>query len=166
MKSLSKLEVAELFGVAQRTVQDWIVKGIPRNGDGTFDAPACVRWYVDKKGASRDLDARLLAAQVAEREAKAESARFRADIERGRLLVAEEVQAGREARIRAVTAGLDAVVVEAEGRYNLATPVEWAAWLGEKFTALRNKFSEAPAEPMPVEEPKEEVEEEEDASHG
>jgi hypothetical protein len=41
-------QLAELFGVTRGTGGDWYkTKGLPRNGDGSFDIKTAIRWYGD-----------------------------------------------------------------------------------------------------------------------
>jgi phage terminase Nu1 subunit (DNA packaging protein) len=55
------------MGVDRRTVTRWCGQGVPRNDDGTFDAPAVVKWRIAKAEArgQDDQRQRLAAAQAA-----------------------------------------------------------------------------------------------------
>jgi len=50
---LNQRLAAEMLSVTARTLRDW--PAAPRNGDGTYDGPALVAWYVGREH-SDDLD--------------------------------------------------------------------------------------------------------------
>ena len=41
---LHKLEIAAIFGVAQKTIWDWTNKGCPRNDDNTYVLTKVIKW--------------------------------------------------------------------------------------------------------------------------
>jgi hypothetical protein len=55
MRVKGQEQVAQMFGVAPKTITEWQVLGFPvavQGGPGIaseYDAPACVRWYVDRE---------------------------------------------------------------------------------------------------------------------
>jgi phage terminase Nu1 subunit (DNA packaging protein) len=65
---VSAQDIALLTGVDPRTVTRWCGQGVPRNDDGTFDAPAVVQWRIARAEARGELDQRQrLARAQAER---------------------------------------------------------------------------------------------------
>lgn len=55
MRIVGQTEMANLFGVSARTVQEWQSSGMPvavfggPGVPGEYDATACIRWYVDRE---------------------------------------------------------------------------------------------------------------------
>jgi hypothetical protein len=50
LHALKQTEAAALLNTTTRSLRDWeaAASGIPRNGDGTYDGPALVSWYVSQ----------------------------------------------------------------------------------------------------------------------
>jgi len=44
---LSRQEIAHVFGVTPRTVNRWVLEGMPKDHDG-YDLPSCVQWALDR----------------------------------------------------------------------------------------------------------------------
>ena len=62
---VNQQQAAYLLGVTARSLRDW--PEAPRNGDGTYDAQALVRWFVQRNAAANEFDnqrERLAAAQA------------------------------------------------------------------------------------------------------
>lgn len=104
-------EIAAIFGVTPQAVGLWVKKeGCPRDPDGTLDLAAVVKWYLSERGslATEDQD-RLDAAKLkkAEHEAalselKESRERLEFEVERGKWMLQEDVEAGWSKRARSV----------------------------------------------------------------
>lgn len=40
--------LAEIFGVSEKTIRNWVADGMPQAGHGKYDLRACVQWKVDQ----------------------------------------------------------------------------------------------------------------------
>lgn len=99
--ALNQQQAATLLGVTSRSLRDWA--DAPRNGDGTYDGPMLVRWYVARERGligEYDTQRERLAAAQAER-VEAENA-----VRRGELAELGSVAAEWSALIHACRAKL------------------------------------------------------------
>lgn len=48
---LTHAEVAELFGVSKKAVNDWCMDGCPFLDDGLYDLTAVAKWLAQRKAA-------------------------------------------------------------------------------------------------------------------
>lgn len=65
LSRLNQQQAANLLGVTSRTLRDWA--DAPRNGDGSYDGPQLVRWFVERAAGNTEFDnqrERLAAAQA------------------------------------------------------------------------------------------------------
>jgi terminase small subunit / prophage DNA-packing protein len=89
LNALSQAQIAALFGVAPRTVREWHEKGLPRKGNGTYDAPECVAWYV-AYCTGDDLDLNREKARLAK--AQADKTEMANAVQRGELVPQERAR--------------------------------------------------------------------------
>lgn len=138
MRIVGQTEIAAIFGVSARTIQEWQSAGLPvvvyggPGVPGEYDAPACVRWLVEREvkkvsGGESSKD-RLLRLQGDALEAKLA-------IDRGQLIAAATVEPAMRA----------AIVSARESIRN--APARIAALLdgkdhSERETLLRDLFDE------------------------
>jgi hypothetical protein len=74
-RTLSRIELAKIFGVTNKQVGVWVREGCPSNSDDTLNTEAVFRWYVQRevdrisKGGLKDeklkLECQRLEAQIA-----------------------------------------------------------------------------------------------------
>lgn len=121
-------KVAELFGVAPKTIVEWQEQGFPvavRGGPGVpsqYDGPACIRWLVDREvrkvqaESPKDRLARVQAERIEMDMAKERRQLVpAAEIEplwSGAVLSAREFLRAEPARIAGLAIGLDRAGVE------------------------------------------------------
>lgn len=87
---MTKSELAEIFSVTERTMTNYVNRGMPVEMDGSYDLRECVAWYFAENADQHQLDrerARLARAQADRTEA--------ANAERASELM-ETTQAGAE----------------------------------------------------------------------
>jgi hypothetical protein len=94
MNSLIQNELAQLFGVSQRTIRDWGAAGLPRNADGTYPGPLCVQWRIDRQRPDDELDLEAERARLAHEQANKTA--MENAISRGEHLEASRVGADLE----------------------------------------------------------------------
>jgi hypothetical protein len=119
MADLSQLlqkEICELFGVTRMSISRWTREGLPRNPNGTYPAPRCVAWLLNR------LEERLERQAEEEGPETAESARWLAAFRReryklsklerrqreGGLVPWSEIIPAWQSRVGVVTSGLEA----------------------------------------------------------
>lgn len=91
----SQTWACRILGVTAPTIRDWETRGLPRNGDGTYDLRAAVAWldqYRDSKrsnaGDARD---RIQIAEARIKEAEARKREIATAAEAGQLVRARDV---------------------------------------------------------------------------
>jgi hypothetical protein len=121
-----KVDLAAKHNVSIRQVENWLAMGLPsrlekRKGRPirVFDAAEADAWIAanrDKRGTAATGDgeraerkARLDEAEIKRRELDAEKRALELALRRGEVLMADEVERGRVARVAAVTAALEAL---------------------------------------------------------
>ena len=82
---LSQKDLAAAFGVTGRAVRDW--DECPRNEDGTYDLPACIRWRANAGSLDLNAERARLACEQANRTALDNA------VKRGELLSVDSVSA-------------------------------------------------------------------------
>ena len=110
-RARTQAEVARAFGVQPRTVRNWVEAGMPRRADGTYDIVAIATWRVENR--ARREDARAPEGEHSRdwyeteyRKVKTEHEQLKLDVALGKLLLREEVDKGRVARVLAVKRAL------------------------------------------------------------
>ena len=93
--NLSAIQMGHIVGKDRKTIGRWTKNGMPRNKDGTYDAPACVAWLVEREKDSAVGDQAMSGGDSPALEryrlARAESAELDVRSKRGALISSEAV---------------------------------------------------------------------------
>ena len=114
---LKSSELADLFGLSKRRIQQLAKDGIIRtSGRDKYPLRECVQAYIaylkaypTESASVQDLEYRKLKAETEERQAKAERAQLELDVRRGELISREDMHrewTGRCVELRAAMLGL------------------------------------------------------------
>jgi len=115
LSGLLQKEICELFGVTRMSIGRWTREGLPRNPNGSYPAPKCVAWLLNR------LEERLERQAEEEGPETAESARWLAAFRReryklsklerrqreGGLVPWSEIIPAWQSRVVVVTSGLE-----------------------------------------------------------
>ena len=106
-------EVAEFFGVSNRTVQNWHNAGCPRIRRGVFDLKAVHEWWfanIAEPSTKNDVGGQLYTARCEYWIAKAKRMELDAKKAEGQMLPKNEVITQWTARVIELTSGLEGLV--------------------------------------------------------
>ena len=126
-----------IFGVAPRTVREWALAGMPRNG-GRYDLRLCGPWIVDRKVSDikpvSEAAKRLDEATADEREQRAAITKMKRKEMEGKLMPLEDVERDLLERIYAVKTALEVIPV------SLAQPLAGVSEPGEIEEIIDNEI--------------------------
>lgn len=153
-KALSQKQAAEALGVSTRSLRNWGLEGLPRNGDGTYSLPNVFTWVIERHDPKGPEDA--------------ESSRWLAELRKERALMArldrqklEETLIPRADivkmwvwRMGEVTSGLASLVARISPLLEGKTRAEMRAVLDREIWRLRDNYCRTGRFCTPPDEPK------------
>lgn len=143
---INGVELGHVLGKDRRTVTRWTKEGMPRNRDGTYSAPACVRWWIDKEkdsavggsAMSGECDSPALERY---RLARAESSELDLKTKKGELISRDEVIDQWVARMAEICAGMEYLAERLSASLPGKTGDEVRKIVADEVWMLRDTYS-------------------------